>query len=88
MSSSHQDKFITKLLIGIGLITASIFVILYACFNRTDNQDWYFWGIVASVGMTVGLLLMGSAFVHKVKADLIRRQKQQRDNKAAKTPTE
>jgi uncharacterized membrane protein HdeD (DUF308 family) len=75
MSNPHREKYISKLLIGIGLVTAGIFVILYASFEKGQKTDWYFWGIIAAVAVNSGILLMGSAFVHKVKSDLIRRQK-------------
>ncbi len=81
MSNNHQEKYITKLLIGIAFVTAGIFVILYASFNNASKTDWYFWGIIAAVTINTGLLLMGSAFVHKIKSDLIRRQKQREQQK-------
>ncbi|HEX7903151.1 MAG TPA: hypothetical protein VF487_04660 [Chitinophagaceae bacterium] len=81
MSNSHQEKYITKLLIGVAFITAGIFVILYACFNRTAKDDWYFWGLVSSVAINTGVILVGSGFVHKMKSDLIKRQKQREQQK-------
>ncbi|MFN8289663.1 MAG: hypothetical protein U0U70_05380 [Chitinophagaceae bacterium] len=72
---SHEDKFISKLLFGFGAVIAGVMSIMYACFERTKQDDWYFWGIVASLLLCVGVYLMGSAFTHKVKSDLIRKQK-------------
>ena len=72
--SSHSDKYLTKLLFGLGAVMASIFVIVFAAFERTKNGDWYFWGLVASILMCTGLFLLMSAFVHKIKADFSRRQ--------------
>ncbi len=72
--SSHSDKYLTKLLFGLGAVIASIFSMMYSSFERTKNGDWYFWGVVASLLMCGGLFLLLSAFVHKVKADLSRRQ--------------
>jgi uncharacterized membrane protein len=73
--ASHSDKFLTKILLGFACVIASIFVIVYACFERVKYDDWYGWGLVASVLMCVGIYLSLSAFVHKVKADFMRRQK-------------
>lgn len=73
--SSHSDKFLTKLLFGFGAVIAAVFVILFACFERTKKDDWYGWGMVASALLCTGLYLLLSAFVHKVKSDFIRRQK-------------
>jgi ABC-type nickel/cobalt efflux system permease component RcnA len=73
--ASHADKFLTKLLFGFAAISASIFVIVFACFERVKYDDWYGWGLVASALMCTGIFLSLSAFVHKVKADFMRRQK-------------
>jgi hypothetical protein len=81
MSNTHQDKYISKLLIGIAFVTAGIFVIMYAGFNANVKKDWYFWGIIAAVAINVGLILVGSAYVHKIKSDLIRRQKKKEQQK-------
>jgi uncharacterized membrane protein len=73
--ASHADKFLTKLLLGFAAVIASIFVIVFACFERVKYDDWYGWGLVASALMCIGLYLLLSAFVHKIKADFLRRQK-------------
>ena len=75
MSNSHEEKFITKLLVGFTLIIGGIFVIVYAAFERTRQDDWYFWGLVASVLICTGLYLLMSSFVHKMKSDFIKRQR-------------
>ena len=81
MSNSHHEKYITKLLVGIACVTAGIFVILYAALEKEQKHDWYFWGILASIGVNAGVIMMGSAFVHKMKSDLIRRQRQKEQHK-------
>jgi uncharacterized membrane protein len=73
--ASHADKFLTKLLLGFAAVIASIFVIVFACFERVKYDDWYGWGLVASALMCIGLYLLLSAFVHKIKADFLKRQK-------------
>lgn len=75
---SHEDKYISKLLFGFGAIIGGIMAIMYACFERTKYDDWYFWGIVASLLICAGVYLISSAFVHRVKSDLIRKQKMRR----------
>ncbi|MEP6700968.1 MAG: hypothetical protein ABJA85_06620 [Bacteroidota bacterium] len=85
MSSSHSDKYLSKLLFGFGAVIASILSILYAAFERTKTGDWYFWGIVASLLMCTGLFFLLSAFVHKVKAEFSKRQKVREQQKS---PTE
>jgi hypothetical protein len=74
--SSHQEKFISKLLIGFAFIITSIFFTLYCLIERTrDEINWYFIGIISSGLVCTGLYFMMDAFVHKVKSDFIRRQK-------------
>lgn len=76
MSNKHEKKFILNTLIGLLFTTASIFLILYVCFHKTEQQDWIFWAVISAIGINAGFLFIGSAVVHKVKADLIRREKQ------------
>ncbi len=75
MSNLHHDRYITKLLLGFTFVICSIFVIFYACFERTRQDDWYFWGMVACALMCIGLYFLFSSFVHKMKSDLIKRSK-------------
>jgi phosphotransferase system glucose/maltose/N-acetylglucosamine-specific IIC component len=85
MSNTHQEKFITKLLTGFAFVTGAIMVILYASFERTHDEDWYFWGIVASLLINAGLYFLLTAFIHKVKSDFIKRQKQREQQKTFTT---
>ena len=79
--SSHSDKFLTKLLLGFAAVITSIFLILFACFERTKKDDWYGWGLVASALMCLGLYLLLSAFVHKMKSDFGKRQRSKEQQK-------
>jgi len=81
MSNNHHEKFITKLLFGFTLIIGGIFVIVFAAFERTRQDDWYFWGLVASILICCGLYLLLSSFVHKMKSDLIKRQRSREQQK-------
>ncbi|MBK5271184.1 MAG: hypothetical protein JJE22_09235 [Bacteroidia bacterium] len=75
MSNKHGEKYITNLLFGFSFITIGILSILFAAFERTHEDDWYLWGIVAALVINTGLYFMLKAFVHKVKSDFIKRQK-------------
>ena len=74
-SNNHREKYTTKLLLGFVSVTAGVFAIMYACFVKAHINDWYFWAIIASVLICLGLYLLMSAVVHRIKADLIRRQR-------------
>jgi hypothetical protein len=83
MTNRHRQKYILRLLAGLGLVSGGILIILYA--TRLDKADgrteWMIWAVAALSLINSGLYLLGSAFVHKVKADLIRKQKQKDQQK-------
>lgn len=74
---SHREKYFVKLLIGFSSIIGSTLITFYAIFELPkENTDWYFWAIVAAFLMCSGIYFSLSAFVHKIKSDFSRRQKQ------------
>jgi uncharacterized membrane protein HdeD (DUF308 family) len=76
MSNKHERKFVINMLIGLFFTTAGIASIIYACFTKENHNDWIFWATIPVITINTGLLFIGSSIIHKVKADLIRRQKQ------------
>jgi len=76
MSNSHEKKFVINILIGLVFTTLGVSSIIYACFTKENQNDWIFWATIPVILINTGLLFIGSAVVHKVKADLIRRQRQ------------
>lgn len=86
--SSHEDKYITKLLVGFSGVIAGVLAIMYACFERTKHDDWYFWGIVASLLICTGVYFTAGAFVHKTKSDLIRKQKMRKQQRSSEVDEE
>ena len=59
---------------GFILIDAGILLIMYAA-NKRASDEWLIWGIGSSTIITSGLAILGNAYIHKVKSDLIRKQK-------------
>ncbi len=76
MNNKHEKKFIIYMQIGFILTTSGIAVIIYSAFTDHHKMGWIFWAAISALAINAGLLLLGSALIHKVKADLIRRQKQ------------
>ena len=76
MANKHEKKFFINVLIGLVFTSGGIASIIYSTFTRENHQDWIFWAAIPIVAINAGLLFLGSSVVHKVKADLIRRQKQ------------
>lgn len=64
------------MLIGFLLTTGGISTIIYSAYTEEHKMDWVFWAAISAVAINAGLLFLGSSLIHKVKADLIRRQKQ------------
>lgn len=82
MSTNHQRKFVINVLIGLLLIAIGISAIFFACFTR-QGSDWKFWAAISVLLVCGGLLFMSSATVHKVKADIIRKQRGRLEKKEA-----
>lgn len=76
MNKKHEKKYTINMVIGFILTTIGISTIVYIAFADDPKFDWVFWAIVSALVINAGLLFLGSALVHKVKADLIRRQRQ------------
>ena len=76
MSNTHEKKFVINMIIGLIFTSAGISSIIYACFTQQNHNDWVFWAVIPVILINTGILFISSSVVHKVKADLIRRQKQ------------
>lgn len=61
-------------------MSCGVFIICFMAV-RPKLEEWYLWAFAATVLINGGLLCLGSAVIHKVKADLIRKQKQKDQNK-------
>jgi hypothetical protein len=79
--NSHHERYFIKLLIGFGSIIGSILIIFYSIFEVNKENDWYFWAIVAAFLMCGGIYFCLTAFVHKIKSEFSRRQKQRESQK-------
>ena len=74
MDNSHGSKFLVYIGAALLLMTAGVFCIVYGCLGEHQHKDWLFWTIVAAININTSILLLVSATVHKVKADLLRRR--------------
>jgi len=82
MPDSHKESYHAKLLIGFSAIIGSMFIIFYSIFELSKNTDWYYWAIVAAFLMAGGIYFMLQAFVHKIKSDFSRRQKEREQQRS------
>ncbi len=60
--------------VGFLLVGAGILVIMYSA-NKRASDEWLIWGIISVTILNAGLGLLGNAFIHKVKSDLIKKQR-------------
>jgi len=74
MPNKHYQKWFFQMPMGFLLINAGVLVIMYSA-NKRASDEWLLWGIVSAAIFTSGLAILGNAYIHKVKSDLIRRQK-------------
>jgi multisubunit Na+/H+ antiporter MnhE subunit len=81
MSNNHGEKYFTKLLFGFGFVTGAIFLWYYSNTVKLWKNDWYFWGLCVAILFNVGFYLFIEAAVHKVKNDMIKRQRQKEQHK-------
>lgn len=80
--SSHHERYFSKLVVGFSAIMGSVMLTYYAIFEEAAKKgDWYWWAIVASLLLCFGIYFSLSAFVHKIKSDFSRRQKQRDQQK-------
>ena len=84
MSDSHKESYLVKLLVGFSSIIGSMLIIFYSIFELDKDTDWYFWAIVAAFLMCGGIYFSLQAFVHKIKSEFSRRQKQREEQKTLK----
>ena len=82
VTNKHRQKYLVSLLSGLGLVSGGVLVIIYASFLKDRKDEWYIWGAVAIMLVNSGLFLLGNAFVHKVKSEFSRRQKQREMQKS------
>lgn len=73
--ASHEEKFLSKLLFGFGAIIAGVMLTLFVCSERAPIDEWYWWGMAISALICTGIYLIASALIHKMKSDMIRKQK-------------
>ncbi|HET9824580.1 MAG TPA: hypothetical protein VFP87_04565 [Chitinophagaceae bacterium] len=74
MSNKHYQKWFLQMPAGFLLINAGILLIMYSA-NKRASDEWLMWGILSAAIITSGLGILGNAYIHKVKSDLIRKQR-------------
>jgi uncharacterized membrane protein len=81
MYNKHYRKWIIRMPIGFFLVSVGILVIMYAA-NKQASDEWLIWGIISMTVINGGLALLGNAYTHKIKSDLMRKQRVKEKNSA------
>jgi hypothetical protein len=74
MANKHYQRWLLQMPAGFLLVAAGVLVIMYAA-NKQASDEWLVWGLIAVAILNSGLGILGNAYVHKVKSDLIRKQR-------------
>jgi uncharacterized membrane protein HdeD (DUF308 family) len=74
MANKHYQKWLLQMPFGFLLVGAGILVIMYSA-NKRASDEWLLWGIISASVITGGLGILGNAYIHKVKSDLMRKQR-------------
>ena len=81
MTNRHRQKYISRLLIGFAFFSCGMLITYYLALTNSRPDEWYVWVFASILLINGGLLCLGSALIHKIKSDLIRKQKQKDQNK-------
>jgi RsiW-degrading membrane proteinase PrsW (M82 family) len=74
MGNYHFEKWLYKTVLGFLLVAGGI-LFMYYSLSHFMRDDWVLYGLICSVGITIGIYLLSSAAVNKVKSDMIKKQK-------------
>jgi|GEM_PF-664573 len=72
MANKHYQRWLLKMPLGFLFVAAGIVAIIYPVYKRPD-EEWMIRGGISIGAFIIGLLFLGSAYIHKVKSDLIKR---------------
>ena len=74
MGNHHLERWIFKTVTGFFLVVGGIFFMYYSL-SHFMRKDWILYGLICSMGIGIGVYLLSSAAVNKVKSDMIKKQK-------------
>jgi hypothetical protein len=73
--NKHGNKVLPNIIMGIFLISVGTILIVYDVKSQLPESNKYLIGAGIVIMINAGLYFWGLAFVHKIKSDLIKRQR-------------
>lgn len=74
MGNHHYEKWIFKTPLGLILILGGVFMMYYSI-THFGKVRWVIYGLSCAASISIGVYLLSSAAVHKIKSDMIKKQK-------------
>jgi hypothetical protein len=74
MGNHHFEKWLYKTVLGFLLVAGGIFFMYYSL-SHFIRANWILHSIICSVGISIGVSLLSSGAINKVKSDMIKKQK-------------
>jgi succinate dehydrogenase hydrophobic anchor subunit len=75
MANSHFEKWLVKAPAGVILIAGGVFFMYYSITQLDWKDRWVVYGLISAVAVAAGAIFLCSAFIHKIKSDMIRKKK-------------
>ena len=74
MGNYHLERWLYKTIIGFLLVAGGVFFMYYSL-SHFIRDEWILYGFICSSAIGMGVYLLSSGAVNKVKADMIKKQK-------------
>ena len=74
MGNYHFEKWLYKTAVGFLLVVGGIFFMYYSL-SHFIRANWILHSLICSVGISIGVFLLSSGAINKVKSDMIKKQK-------------
>ena len=75
MANNHFEKWILKTPLGFLLVAGGIFFMYYSIAQLPYKENWILYGVISALSAAIGVYILCDAAVHKMKSDLIKKQK-------------
>ena len=74
MSNYHFERWLYKTVLGFLLVAGGIFFMYYSL-SHFVRANWVLHSLICSLGISIGVYLLSSGAINKVKSDMIKKQK-------------